>query len=578
MVDSSSETAKRLPDTMLWTVLFLCAAPFVAQLSGVDLGSRRATPNVYEMRQMAYPEMSEVMIHALPGPFSHVVIAWTATIAALAAGCLSMLRARSTDRLGAAILGVALVASGICYGFHALVSSALWVPTEGTLVELSAWTWALARSYVALAFIAAVALVLYVAKRPPRSQTRVLGLTLAGFIGVAVLAIVTTFLLETVPSFETEASGVLRRPVDVAVLVLVALAGIIALPRLYSGAPSYMGHAMWLSAVPLVAGQAHLAFGSSVAFDSHANAGHMLAMLALLLPLWGCGQDLLDAQRHARDSSEALEKSEAELREDERALESLRSELRQTQANLQVSNNQLEDLISVITHDLREPLAKLQFHGDELDAELSGLSAAGTKQLGRIRGAAYRMQTIVDNLLSYAARGDAHYEALEVDLGKVIDRILADHAERIADLGARIEIGVLPVIHSDPKLVWELLHHVISNALEFVRPNTPPVISIEARREPDEQGHMQTVIKVVDNGIGFASEDAERIFKPFERLSSRATVDRSGMGLALCRRIVARHCGAISAEGRPGKGAKIRIRLPDLVAPSSEASGSSRAA
>jgi signal transduction histidine kinase len=145
-----------------------------------------------------------------------------------------------------------------------------------------------------------------------------------------------------------------------------------------------------------------------------------------------------------------------------------------------------------------------------------------------------------------------------VDLVPVIFGVLADLEERIAKTGARIEFGSLPKVMADPMQLRQLLQNLVANGLKFQAAGARPVVEIEGKGN----GHGRCEIRVRDNGIGFEEKYLDRIFRPFQRLHGRSEYEGSGMGLAICRKIVARHGGTITAHSRPGKGSTFVVTLP----------------
>jgi signal transduction histidine kinase len=142
--------------------------------------------------------------------------------------------------------------------------------------------------------------------------------------------------------------------------------------------------------------------------------------------------------------------------------------------------------------------------------------------------------------------------------------VISDLEARLAQTGGRVEVGALPTIEADPLQMRQLLQNLIGNALKFHRPDVAPVIRVSARPsgETDANGFDLWQIEVADNGIGFDEKYVDRIFKIFQRLHERHVYEGAGMGLAICRRIVERHGGAITARSAPGEGATFIITMP----------------
>jgi PAS domain S-box-containing protein len=235
----------------------------------------------------------------------------------------------------------------------------------------------------------------------------------------------------------------------------------------------------------------------------------------------------------------------------------LERSLQRALAELERSNQELERFASIASHDLQEPLRKIRAFGERLETICEGtLPEKGRDYLARMTAAAARMQALINSLLSLARVGTGGDAWREVDLGILVSEVVADVEEALSRTGGRVEVGTLPSVTADPTQMRQLFQNVIVNGLKF-RGAAPPVIRISATaRDSDWQ------IIVADNGIGFDPKYAERIFQPFERLQGRDVYEGTGIGLALCRRIVQRHGGSIAADASPGSGARFTINLP----------------
>jgi signal transduction histidine kinase len=233
--------------------------------------------------------------------------------------------------------------------------------------------------------------------------------------------------------------------------------------------------------------------------------------------------------------------------------------LRAKSRELEVSNTELEEFAYVASHDLREPLRKINSFADLLIEESGeGLNETSQDYLRRMQGAARRMNTMIQDLLELSRASAETEQRRAVPLIELVEGARQDLETAIAESGARIEPGDLGAVHAAPAALGQLFSNLIGNAIKYRRPDVPPVIKIDSRDAGD--GMLEVVVH--DNGIGFEQQYAEQIFKPFQRLHSREAYPGSGIGLSVCRKIIDRHGGQISAEGRPGQGATFRFTLP----------------
>ena len=240
-------------------------------------------------------------------------------------------------------------------------------------------------------------------------------------------------------------------------------------------------------------------------------------------------------------------------------------------ARLECSNRELQDFAYVASHGLQEPLRKIQTFGDRLAARYGQLlDEPGRDYLERMQNAARRMQTLINDLLTYSRVTTRAQPFQAVDLGQVARGVVSDLEVLIEEVGGRVEVGELPTIEADPTQMRQLLQNLIGNALKFHRPDEPPVVKLCAARLNGRNGGRVgdapsadvCQILVEDNGIGFDEKYLDRIFQVFQRLHSRGEYEGTGIGLATSRKIVERHGGEITAKSMPGQGSTFIVTLP----------------
>lgn len=231
-------------------------------------------------------------------------------------------------------------------------------------------------------------------------------------------------------------------------------------------------------------------------------------------------------------------------------------------AELERSNYELEHFAYAASHDLQEPLRKIRVFGERLQKRNGGtLDNRSQDYIARMNNAAERMQSLIEGLLALSRVTTKAAPFEPTDLNQIAEEVILDLETRIEDANGRIDIETLPTIEADPMQMRQLIQNLISNGLKFQREDVSPVVKITGESFQDN-GRDWIHLYVADNGIGIEEAYLERIFEVFQRLHSRAKYEGSGVGLAICRRIVDRHHGTISARSEPGEGATFIVTLP----------------
>ncbi len=245
------------------------------------------------------------------------------------------------------------------------------------------------------------------------------------------------------------------------------------------------------------------------------------------------------------------------------------TQLKQREIELERSNRELQEFASVASHDLQEPLRKIEAFGDRLKQRLaSKLGDDERGYLDRIESATRRMRALIEDLLVYARVTTQAKPLVACDLNQVAADVISDLEINLKESGGRVDCAALETIDADPTQMRQLLQNLISNALKFSRPGEVPVVRILSRMIKDKsvsasgKGREFCELDVCDNGIGFDMRYLDRIFTIFQRLHGRTEYEGTGIGLATCRKIAERHGGTITAVSAPGRGATFRVTLP----------------
>ncbi|MCU7552033.1 PAS domain S-box protein [Chitinophagaceae bacterium LB-8] len=245
-------------------------------------------------------------------------------------------------------------------------------------------------------------------------------------------------------------------------------------------------------------------------------------------------------------------------------------ELREKNLALQQSNEELASFNYIASHDLQEPLRKIQTFGNFLEETETGLTDQGKSSLKRMQMAAARMRTLINDLLAFSRVSMVKEEMEQVDLNEVLEQAKSSLRTALNEKGARIDGCELPKVQGVSFQLQQLFENIIGNAVKYCEPGQTPVVTITTKEVSTEQaealgllpGWTYHCISLQDNGIGFEQQYADKIFELFQRLHTKSEYPGTGLGLAICKKIVQNHGGHIQAVSNPGDGAVFEIFLP----------------
>jgi signal transduction histidine kinase len=278
-------------------------------------------------------------------------------------------------------------------------------------------------------------------------------------------------------------------------------------------------------------------------------------------------------------SRKILEESETELNkkvhERTRELKQTNEALLLSNAEWEKANASLQEFAYAASHDLKEPIRKIQFYAEMMKSELFPVMPGQINYFDKMLSAASRMQNLIDNILAFSQVGERVGFKETVDLNTVTEQTTNDLEMVISEKKAKIHYQSLPVIQGNTYQIQQVFSNIILNALKFQRSETVPVITISSRQTkgressfnlpPKEMDRLFYLIEITDNGIGFDPEHAETIFKIFIRLEQRSAYPGTGIGLSIVKKIIENHQGYISANSQIDVGSTFRILLPFTI-------------
>lgn len=251
------------------------------------------------------------------------------------------------------------------------------------------------------------------------------------------------------------------------------------------------------------------------------------------------------------------QKTIEEALRDNKLLKEMHAQLEEKVMLLDQSNKQLEQFAYITSHDLQEPLRKIGFYSDFLNKKFGSLLPGEAAQFfNNLIGASERMKHLIQDVLAYSLMRKDEFSP--VNLNDIVAETLQDLEISIREKNAQINIGELPVISGNWRQIKQLFDNIISNSLKYSRADVDPIISITA----NIRNNNNVELAFTDNGIGFDQKYTHKMFDIFQRLHGREKYAGTGIGLAICKKIVEMHSGDISASGTVGNGATFLVTLP----------------
>ena len=298
------------------------------------------------------------------------------------------------------------------------------------------------------------------------------------------------------------------------------------------------------------------------------NPQVLRAKVSVLIELYKKNLQLLAQEKKLVAINKSLELEIQERMASEEKVKQLNRQLLENIASLESANKDLDRFAFMASHDLQEPLRKIRTFSDRLYVKYKeALDDDGKANLHRIQKAAERMQNLITDILTFSKISSERVEFIDSDLNKIITEVIHDMDEEVRAKEAKIHVSQLPVLQVNPGLIKPLFQNLIGNALKYSKKNLTPTINIKA--DVGVKNHIRNQfsksycrIFVEDNGIGFDQRYAEEIFGMFKRLHRNSEFEGTGIGLALCKKIVEQHNGFISARSKVGEGSTFIISLP----------------
>jgi len=293
------------------------------------------------------------------------------------------------------------------------------------------------------------------------------------------------------------------------------------------------------------------------------------AKVEVFVELYKKNHQLVDQEQKLKLINRNLEMEVKERISSEEKVVELNKQLLRNIEQLESTNKELDQFAFIASHDLQEPLRKIRTFSNRVITKYKDqLDAEGQMYIEKMQSACERMQNLINDILAFSKISNSKDSRIYSDMNLIVEEVLSDMDLQINEKKAKITINKLPKVPVYPGLIKPLFQNLINNSLKYSKKNTKPIINISGHIESldvpigKRHGNKYARILIKDNGVGFEQQYAEQIFTMFKRLHGNAEYAGTGIGLAICKKIVEEHQGYISAKGKINKGATFTISLP----------------
>lgn len=530
-----------MPVAFTYGLIVICVAPFLLGTMGVSFASSPVLFDLEAAAQWPKHQQLDAFFYRLTGAFNHTLLEWSAFCAAIFTVCLAFSHYAISKDVTTPVIGAALFLAGCMDAFHTLAADRL-IEAVADNRNLVPFTWAICRIFNGIILVGGVTLLLY-RKEDKHSGTN-LKVLFAGFAASTVVAYsIIHYCAVSAELPQTQYPGsLITRPYDVIPLVIFILAGLFLFPYFYKKRPSVFAHALILAMIPEAVVELHMAFGSSQLFDHHFNIAHFLKIIAYIVPFCGLLMDYI----HTYQSKEI------EIEERKRIEDKLRLHTQE----LKRSNEDLDKFAYIASHDLKAPLRGIDHLTTWIEEDKHDPEALD-KHFPLMHMRISRMEKLMDDLLRYSRIGREEEAVSEVDISAMIDEIF-DMASAPAGFSLTKK-GEVSAFDAELIPLQTVVRNLVGNAIKHHEGETGNIVVLVEEKASD------IFIHVADDGPGIGEEFYHKIFEVFQTLKPRDSVEGSGIGLALVKKIVDTQGGSIEVSSRVGKGTTMTVRWPKLV-------------
>lgn len=543
---------------LFWVTVIISILPFIFQQVGVDFASHEKTFPYDKVYGMTEDEATDAHFYRFSGAFVHTFLECAAFSVAFFTVILSFTHFSIKRSSVTPIIGMALLMSGCMDAFHTLAADRL-IDATSSNTNLIPFTWAISRTFNSAIMIAGVCIIMAHPKYTGRGAELDVVLITSLVFSMTAWIIIRYCATESNLPQTMFPDSIITRPWDLISLVLYLLAGLLIFPMFHKHNPSLFSASIWISVIPQVATQIHMAFGSTELFDHHFNVGHFLKIIAYLVPCAGLLLDYVKTHKHelqtrkieemAKIKAEGLNKelsaAQAEAVIIIRDAEAAKQRAEILASELGHSNQELEQFAYIASHDLKAPLRGINNLAAWIEEDLKGVMNEESRQnMKLLRRRVTRLESLLDDLLTYSRAGQTKDDIVLVDSKEIVKDIICLFDDKGLDL--KIIHNDLPIFFTKKSAFELVLRNLINNA---VKHHDHTEINLEISAKKYDYYYR---FSVKDDGPGIAAEYHERVFEMFKTLRPRDEVEGSGMGLAIIKKLIDRQGGKIWIESQAG--------------------------
>jgi signal transduction histidine kinase len=546
---------------LFWVTTLISILPLLLHQLGIDFASHQEMFPFDRVHEMSESAILDAHFLRLSGAFVHTLLECSAFIVAFFTVVLSFTHFSIKRNSVTPIIGMALFMSGCMDAFHTLAADHL-IDATSPNTDLIPFTWAICRAFNSAIMIAGVCIVM-AHHKPATGRGAGLGLILITSLafGVAAWTIIHYCATEAVLPQTMFPNNTITRPWDLISLILFLIAGLLVFPLFHKHNPNLFSASIWISVIPQVATQAHMAFGSTELFDHHFNVAHFLKIIAYLVPCTGLLLDYVRTHKHelqmrkieemAKIKAVRLNKEISEAHAEAliiaRDAEAAKKQAEILASELEHSNQELEQFAYVASHDLKAPLRGINNLAKWIEEDLNGIMGEETKEnMNLLRRRVARLESLLNDLLAYSKAGQKDDDSVLVDCKEMLKDIMYLYDDQ--DLNLKVNIHPdLPTFFTKKSALGLVFRNLINNSIKH---HDRTEINLEISVQ--NNGNYYS-FSVKDDGPGIAPEYHERIFEMFKTLRPRDEIEGSGMGLAIIKKLIELQNGKIWIDSQADK-------------------------